>query len=365
VTRYPRYLLDDEAKIIEPSTGAIVLTIGSLSHSAELPAGVGQRDVALRPISREGEPSPFTRAGPRLDNSVKPELCDFGGNRAYDGTLAGIRDLNEMSVVSMNREYLNRLFAVDVGTSYAAPRLAHIAARLYQAFPEASGNLVRALLVSSASVPLASAGLLTPLGAGAVLRVCGYGRPDFDLARYSDENRAVLYNESQIGFDNFHVYQIPIPNSFLEERGRRRIEVTLAFDPPVRHSRFDYLGATMSFKLIRGKNLEEVVEACRSQAGNENPADALESRFNCDMNPGPRTREGGTLQRAVFPMTQNPRPEWGDTYHLAIRCEGEWARVEHAPQRYAVVVVLRHEADVNIYQQITQRIRAAARARVR
>jgi Subtilase family len=365
ISRYPRYLLEDEAKIIEPATGAIVLTIGSLSHSARVPAGVGQRDVAMRPISGDGEPSPFTRSGPGMGGSVKPELCEFGGNRAYDGRLNRIRDLDEMSVVSMNRTYLNRLFAVAVGTSYATPRVTHTAAKLFQLFPEASANLIRALLVSSASVPVASEELLSPLGQHAVLKICGYGRPSFDWARYSDENRVVLYNDSRIGHDNFHVYQIPIPRGFSDDPGRRNIEVTLAYDPPVRHSRFDYLGATMSFRLIRGKNLNQVVEAFRSQVGVENPADGLEARWNCAMKPGPRAREGGTLQRAVFSMAQIPRPEWGDTYHLVVRCERKWARDEHTPQRYAVVVVLRQETDVNIYQQIMQRIRGAVRARVR
>jgi hypothetical protein len=31
---YPKYLLDPEAKIIEPATGAIVLTVGSLAFTA-------------------------------------------------------------------------------------------------------------------------------------------------------------------------------------------------------------------------------------------------------------------------------------------------------------------------------------------
>src|SRR5579862_494674 len=366
VTRYPRYLLDDEAKIIEPATGATVLTIGSLSHSARLPAGLGARDVALRPISREGEPSPFTRSGPGLAESIKPELCEFGGNRAYDGRLAAVRDLNEMSLVSMNREYLIRLFAPAVGTSYSSARVAHAAARLYEAFPEASANLIRALLVSSASVPIPSADVLTPLGEEAVLRVCGYGRPNYDRARFSDNNRVALYNDTQIGFDNFHVYQIPIPHSFFEVRQSRRIEVSLAFDPPVRHSRFDYLGATMSFRVFRGKRLNEVVEACQHYARNEDPPDGLAStKWDCKMKPTPTIREGGTLQKATITMRRSPGAEWGDTYYLVIRCEKKWARPEHAPQRYAVVVVMEQDADVNIYEQVTQRIRAVARARVR
>src|SRR6266850_148671 len=313
VQRFPRYLLDDDAKIIEPATGAIVLTVGALSRSDALPPGAAQRDVALRPISLEGEPSPFTRSGPGLGGAIKPELCDFGGNHAYDGAIRATRRFNELSVVSMNREYLRRLFAVDIGTSFAAPRVAHSAARLVGAFPDASANLIRALLASSATVPPAAINRLNGVAPEAVLRVCGYGRASFDHARFSDENRVVLYSDSGLAHDNFHVYEIPIPDEFLERRDARTVEVTLAYDPPVRHSRFDYLGVKMSFRLIRGRNLQQVVEAFRRQPGDAAPVDGLTStRWHCKMNPTPTLREGGTLQKAIFPMLRFPRDDYGN-----------------------------------------------------
>ncbi|MFZ0520971.1 MAG: S8 family peptidase [Candidatus Acidiferrales bacterium] len=362
--KYPQYLLDDQARIIEPATGAIVLTVGALSHSANLPIGGGAQDVALRPISRVGEPSPFTRSGPGLGDSVKPELCDFGGNSAYDGRLGRVRNFNELSLVSMNREYLQHLFAADSGTSFAAPRVAHVGARLLETFPDASANLIRALLASSATVPAASSDRLAGVARDAVLRVCGYGVPNLERAQTSDENRVVLFNDNSIGHDRFHIYQIPIPESFFERKELRSIDVTLAYDPPVRHSRFDYLGATMTFALIRGKTLEEVAEACGAQAGRDDPADRLTSTvWECGMEPGHRAREGGTLQKAVFEMKQIPRALYGDTYHLVVRCERKWARDEHSPQRYAIVVVMRQQAHVDIYNEIRQRIRARARVR--
>ena len=361
--RYPRYLLEDDARIIEPATGSIVLSVGALAHSANVPPG---RNVGVRPISQESEPSPFTRSGPGLGGAVKPELCEFGGNQVYDGALRRVVALNELSVVSTHRDYLQRLFATDVGTSFAAPRVAHLAARLLETFPDASANLIRALLVSSASVPEQAANRLSPLGNDAVLRVCGFGRPDFESARFSQEDRVVLLGESELGHDRFHVYQIPVPEEFLVGRDLRTIEVTLAYDPPVRHSRFDYLGAKMSFRLIRGRTLEQVIGAFQTQATNVNPVDSLLStKWNCDMEPGPEIREGGTVQRAAFEMRQPPRPEYGDTYHLVVRCEKKWARPEHAPQPYSIVVVLRQQGAVNIYEQVSQRIRAAVRARVR
>jgi hypothetical protein len=361
--RYPRYLLEDDARIIEPATGSIVLSVGALAHSANVPPG---RNVEVRPISQEGEPSPFTRSGPGLGGAVKPELCDFGGNQVYDGTLRQVVALNELSVVSTHRNYLQRLFATDVGTSFAAPRVAHLAARLLGALPDASANLVRALLVSSASVPEQAVARLSPLGNDAVSRVCGFGRPDFESAMFSQEDRVVLLGQSELGHDRFHVYEIPIPEEFLVGRSLRSIDVTLAYDPPVRHSRFDYLGAKMSFRLIRGRTLEQVIRAFQTQAANPNPVDSLTSTsWNCSMKPGPEAREGGTIQRAVFEMRQPPRPVYGDTYHLVVRCEKKWARPEHAPQRYAIVVVLRQEGAIELYQHVSQRVRTAVRARVR
>lgn len=366
IQRYPRYLLDDDAKIIEPATGAIVVTVGALSSGAALPPGATQRNVSLRPISREGEPSPFTRSGFGLGGAIKPELCDVGGNRAYDGTTRSLHSPDELSVVSTNRDYLRRLFAADVGTSFAAPRVANMASRLVGAFPDASANLIRALLASSATIPVAAKERLEGLGPNSALRVCGYGRPDLDQARFSDENRVVLYSDSHINHDNFHVYAVPIPDDFLSGRDARTIEVTLAYDPPVRHSRFDYLGAKMAFRLIKGKTLEQVTNAFRRQPSDAVHTDGLTSpRWNCKMKPAPTLREGGTLQKAVFPMQRRWVHRYGNTYHLIVRCEKKWARPEHAPQRYAIVVVLRQEGAVNIYQQIRQRIRAEARARIR
>ncbi len=248
---------------------------------------------------------------------------------------------------------------------YSAPRVAHIAAKLCGVFPGASANLVRALLVSSASVPNAAKERLE--GIGPILRVCGYGRPNFDRSRFSDENRVVLYSEASLGHDNFHVYEIPIPAAFQEQRSPRTIEVTLAYDPPVRHSRFDYLGIKMSFRLIRGKILAEVVRAFQSHARKDGPRpDGLTStKWDCPMKPSATVREGGTLQKAAFRMKQIPRAEFGNTYHLVVRCEKKWARPEHAPQNYSIVVVLRQEGAVNIYNQVMQRVRVAARARVR
>jgi len=238
---------------------------------------------------------------------------------------------------------------------------------LFRDFPEGSANLIRALLASSASVPMPARELLERIGAaegGAVLRICGYGRPDLDAARMSDENRVVLIAESQLPFDNFHVFEVPVPEELLETEGTKRISVTLAFDPPVRHSRFDYLGTMMSFRLIRGCTIEEVREAFRWRGKDEpKPERITSTSCDCALSPGAQAREGSTLQKATFEWKRRRSVEYGDTYYLVARCEQKWARVEHAPQRYAVVVVIEHESQINLYAPISQRVRAAVRIR--
>ncbi len=370
VQEYPHYLLNDSARIIEPATGCIVLTVGALSHTGDVPPGPLGNSVAFRPIALNGQPSPFTRSGPGLGGAIKPELCDFGGNYVYDGMMRRIRsDVRELSVISLNRDHLSSLFTTDVGTSFAAPRVAHAAARLFETFPEASANLIRALLAASASVPQPSLDLLGQLGRGsdnAVLRVCGYGQPDLEMAQASDENRVVLYAELALGFDNFHVYEVPIPEEFINSSNiTRSIRVTLAFDPPVRHSRFDYLGVKMSFRLFRGKTLEQIVDFSRPRQSDEDKSGLAGTKFECQMEPGSQARKDSTLQKATFTMKRAPRTDYGDTYYLVVRCEKRWARDEHTPQRYAVVVVIAHSAKVNLYNIIRDRVRTAVRVRAR
>jgi hypothetical protein len=366
VQDYPRYLLGEDARIIEPATGAIVLTVGALAYSSNAPQNSAGNSVAFRPIARGNQPSPFTRSGPGLGDSIKPELCEVGGNCAYDGLARRVRNVRELSVISMNREYIQRLFNTDTGTSFAAAKVAHMAAHLFGTFPNVSANLIRTLLVASAELPRASLELLSSFDSKAQLQLCGYGQPNLELASSSNESRVVLYAESHIAFDNFHIYEVPIPSEFIHEKGIRRISVSLAYDPPVRHTRFDYLGVKMSFRLIRGKSIDEIAEAFRQRGRKEEQVDRLSStNYDCLIEPKPSIREGGTLQKGTFTMRRAPQTDFGDTYYLVVRCEKKWAREEHGPQRYAVVVALEHTAEINIYDRIRDRVQAAIRVRAR
>ncbi len=362
---YPNYLLGNNARIIEPATGLIVVSVGAFAHTSAVPLGSAANRAALCPIAQANQPSPFTRCGPGLGGAIKPELCEYGGNSVFDGQIRRTRNIGECSVVSMNRQYSKQLFRTDVGTSYAAPKVAYAAAQVYNVFPEASANLVRALLVSSAQIPQESYDLFSSKGMDdEIIHLCGYGRPFIDHAINSDNARVVLYNEAGLAFDNFHIYEVPITDELIRIKGIRKIAVSLAYDPPVRHTRIDYLGVKMSFRLIRGKTIDEVAEAFQGKDQDGKPVDRLSSTsYDCRMFPSATVRECGTLQKAVFTISRRPSADYGDTYYVVVRCENKWALDEHSPQHYAIVVVVDHSAQVNLYNSIRNRVITRLRIR--
>jgi hypothetical protein len=382
VENYPSYLLSNKSRIIDPATSAIALTVGGLSY------GAGRDLQHLHEIGVErlvagerGWPSPFTRTGFGVDGSIKPEVVDFAGdmrfergrviaeNPAYAGLPTTAKDFGPPA---------GRLFRVVSGTSFAAPRVANLAARLFKEFPLASSNLIRALIAGSAKIPQSRPQyfLGKQLWDEDVLRVYGYGQADFERARWSDANEVLLLTDSAIEVDSFQIFTIPsLPPEFLTARGSGLISVTLAFDPPTRHTRGDsYLGITMEFLLFRNTAPETIAEALRAwdreEVANldEEGIPALGNINQCllALKPGRNLRKKGTLQRGFLRVS---RANWsydGNPLQLAVICQRKWAPVDITHQRFAVAVSLSHEdVSVDIHARARQQARVYQRIRVK
>ena len=355
VTAYPHYLFEPSNRIIDPAMAVCVLTVGSLAH------GNGLRidplvTADIRPLTERDHPTPITRTGPGVNGAVKPELVDYGGTAVFNG---GTQKLmlgahwDTAGVVTMHAKYQDALFTAATGTSMAAPRVAFKAALLLRRFPEASANLLRAFLTTCANVPEAAIARLEGVAEGAVRRCCGYGMPDVEKALSSEERRLIRYADRQVlEIDQFALYEVPIPEDFRRVKGRRHIRVTLAFDPPVRHTRLEYLGVRMSYRLIRGMTPEQIYEHYKQRPRGEAWPD-LPNRNKCKLDPGYDARLPGTLQSATFVMKRGVE-DYGDMYYLAVFADRRWADEEVVSQRYAVVVELMHEGEVQLYQQSRQ-----------
>lgn len=359
VSHYPRYLTEEANAFCEPGGAMNVLTIGALAHGPGIDDS-HLEEAKVRAITALGQPAPFTRRGPGINGSTKPDLVDYGGTAVFDAVVARMRggdDLPSAGLVSLHHKFSDSLFATASGTSFAAPFVAFKASQLLRRFPNASANLLRALLVGASQVPEQAHECLEKVSREAVRNVCGHGLVDLERAAYSDDARVVLYAEDELAYDYFAVYAVPIPSEYQSEKGRRTIRVTLAFDPPVRHRRKDYLGTKMSFRLVRGCTDEFIFSHYRKRPKTEGAVPELPKKYDCDFDLGHTVRGSGTVQTgsAVF---QRDVTKYGDTYYVVVRCEAGWAAtLEQQSQRFALVVELSHEAEIQLYERVRTRVR--------
>ena len=383
---YPHYLLSEAARIIEPATAAIALTVGSLSAgagSAQFSDDAGQ--VAIARVT--GYPSPFTRTGFGVDEMIKPEFVDFGGDFVLSrGRVLETAEVG-VSVLTLAKNFRPSLFRAFCGTSFAAPRVANIAARLFTEFPSASSNLIRALIADSAEYPVEKPEICcgeTSQPRRDRLKIYGYGQPDLERAKFSTENRVVLLEDNvQIPVGRFQMYEIPpLPEDFLTVRGKRTISVTLAFTPPTRPTRGDsYLGVTMEFHLFKKINPAIINNVFVKASESDSPESFTEINFEeleaqhgagCrqKLKPGVNQLKKGTLQKGYAQIGSMTGPATSydqNPLYLVICCNRKWAKLEEiSTLQYALVVSLSHSSnEVDIYNQIRLRTRVNSRLRIR
>jgi subtilisin family serine protease len=259
---YLEHLLAGSAnRLIDPAPAMLALTVGGIT-TAGAATGLSSRESVVRvPMGRPGWPSPFTRVGPGVAGSVKPELVERAGTLGIEsGRLVGTDA--ELSVVSAGA-LVDRLLTFSLGTSFAAPLVTRVAVAVKARFPEFTANMVRALVLLSSEQAKFGSELETARPsdrADAVRRLAGYGKPSIIRAIESTSHRVVLVAEDAIPIDGVHIYELPIPSSFFASGGYRGIDVALAYDPRTRARRLDYLASRMEFHVVRGMTIDAVAE---------------------------------------------------------------------------------------------------------
>ncbi len=361
--RYPRHLHDKDATLIDPAPALNALTIGSLARYDRDPRWPD--DPGYAPVARAGQPSPFTRHGPSVNEAIKPDLVDYGGNELVDHR-TGLTGSMEVGELSTSLSFASGMpFETCSGTSFAAPRVSNLVATMLVHMPEASVDLCRALLAAHAEVPPSCEELCSESRIE-VRHVAGYGRVDRTALFRSLDNCVTLWAMDLIGNKSHQFYEIPIPADYWSSgRRSRKMTVALAYRSPVQTTRVDYRAVKISFSLVQSDSVEQVVRSFNAETARSD-APAMPERSS-GRSITAQVRSRGTVQasswevkqpseklrqcRWVFVVTRND-PAWG-------------GGLSSEREEYALAVVLadRQAEQARLYAQIQTTLRTRLRAR--
>ena len=361
--RYPDYLFDAENRILDPGTALNAVTVGGLAqYEVTFNARRHPNHIEDVTVAQKDHPSPITRCGPSVNGAIKPDFVEYAGNVAID-RLDNPRTQG-LGVLSLNSGFATgRPFCEDVGSSYAAPLVAHKAARLLAELPDASPNLLRALLGAHARWPEACVALLDPnnnaRGQEKLLQAIGYGRVDEEALYRSLDRIVTLIAEEDINVDRHHFFQIPLPDSWwIGGQRLRSVRVALAYAPETRTTRLDYRATKVRFWLVSADTLDDVTAAFRRNRANGMPERSGNRWISSDK------RSGGTLQ--VSEWVFRGRVQRNRLFIVVSRQDLPWSSVSDQPESYALSVVLsdRERVNANLYAELRAVLQARARVRL-
>jgi Subtilase family len=350
---YPDYLLSDSCRVPNPAQSFQALTVGSVSLQTF-------RDLSRQSIAQQDYPSAFSCTGLGMWDSIKPEVVEYGGDLVSDGGTQPNLTYPPEVCPDLVRSTLNGgpMSAQDcIGTSYAAPKVAHIAACLAAELPNESCLLYRALIVQSARFP--SWVETTNFDLYHAIRLLGYGIPNLDRALGNSNNRITLIakGERRIAARQAQIYEVSLPDG-LRSPGEDldiRIEVTLSYKAQprrTRRARRKYLSTWLDWECSKkGEVPERFLDRVLKEYDAPAEAEESESIFNWVLNKRKNwgqarkvSRQEGTLQKDWAIVKSYDLRE---SFCVAVVGHEGWNNDPNATVPYALVVSF-EAVDTNI-----------------
>lgn len=376
---YPHSL--STSLVHDPGQAWNALTVGACTHKVDTEIA----DFAA--IAAEGGPSPYTTTSRTWDTAwpLKPDVVFEGGNVGKDARgAAGVPALNLLTTHNLPDE---RLFTTTNATSAASALCARMAAQIMAAYPQFRPETVRALIVHAAQWTPAMRQMFLPAAGHPskqdyvnLIRHCGWGTPDLDLALWSAGNSLSLIIEDVVHpyakvqgrgvvSRDMNLHALPWPKEELEALQNTQVQmrVTLSYyvepNPSARGStsKFHYPSHRLRFDLKRPleASVEDFVARINAAAQQEDDGAAANPR-DAGWHLGDRQRHRGSLHQDVW---EGSAADLASRGFLAVYPAAGWWRTRPAleryalPARYSLIVSLRTEqTDVDLYNVIASKI---------
>lgn len=223
---YPHYLLESASRIADPAPSAFSLTVGAVCVDR-------YEDEDLESFGHRDEISSFSRSGWGMWGAIKPEVVEYGGDwvreKIGDNLMYKGNTCPETVTVGGGSA------RSDIGTSFAAPKVSHIAAHLAATFPENTPLFHKALIIQSARLPNS---ITNTLNADHI-RHYGYGIPSLERALKNDAQRITFTVSGQITPSKTNLYTVAVPSEIRRQGDDYEIliEVSLCYTAEPRRTR--------------------------------------------------------------------------------------------------------------------------------
>lgn len=236
-------------QIHDPGQAWNALTVGSITSKIT----VEDEDLrrTYQPIANEGQLSPFSTTSTIWESKWpnKPDVVFEGGNAGIDST-GFATELDDLSVLSTNHRPQESQLGAIVATSASTAQLANFAANVSARYPDMWPETLRGLIVHSARWTeslwnqFATNKRTEKQNIERMLRICGYGEPNFARAIESASNSLTLIAQETIKpfcqkadsnayrTNDMHLVELPWPKEALQDLPGETsvaIDITLSY----------------------------------------------------------------------------------------------------------------------------------------
>ncbi len=355
---YPSYLENTHelTRLANPAQSLQALTVGSISAS-----DYDAEDMTA--MGKKGEIASFSRIGPGIWDTIKPDVVEFGGTHAINkrGNDIRLTRPSEVCPELIRKSPPGKAFdRDDIGTSFAAPKVAGIAAEIERTLPSSPTLLYRALIAQSARWPNLL-DLRSSLECENTLKRIGFGLPDVERATHNNDYRITLITPAlaEIGEKEAHVYSINIPDELkaVGEDFDILLEVTLSYSASPRRTRRylkGYLSTWVDWICSRkDERPDDFMQRIFYTGGSVDDSGNFdwmlgESRGRGQGKISGLSRSRGTLQKDWCIIKSN---EFTDEFSIAVRGHKGWGSLFKAKYSLAVSFEAINQ-DITIYESI-------------
>ncbi len=261
VVNYPKHFSDDCSNIKSPSESMNNLTVGAVGDNfEEVPITINDwpvHDGSLPAIyTRKFHLSHNIKEVNRNRHVRKPDVVFSGGNYLevnhplfgtnHDSTMrAGMQFFSE--------NFINEGLIRDAGTSYSAPLIANIAAKILRRFPSLRMQSVKALIINSADE--CNSFNHDDLTEKQEQFIFGHGKPSVEKCISSNDNEVTIVIEDKVDSGMAKSYPIYLPD-YLQHCGKEnallKIEATLCFSfQPIQYNQLAYCPVNITFGIFK------------------------------------------------------------------------------------------------------------------